>query len=229
MDGNTLADYLTLFQTYPMLFLNPDKEGYVILLKEDEILEVEALVAQRLRRKKLPIEWAKVGIVYRGREGLILRDAVHFPNGFRHTYIRFVNVESIPGVAVLPLHQGNVLLVRLFHHATRNWHLQIPRRYGVKSLSAQENAHRMLIDELGLVASHFISLGQIQPGAGLSVDHDELFLAQIETSEIFFASTTLSEHFFVSLVEFERLICESTITDGCTIAAYAQAKLQGFC
>ncbi len=229
MDDSTLVDYMTLVQTYPMLFLNPDKEGYVILLEEDEIREVEALVAQRLRRKKLPIEWAKVGIVYRGQEGLILRDAVRFPDGFCHTYIRFVNLESIPGVAVLLLHQGNVLLMRRFHHATRRWHLQIPRRYGVKSLSAQENVHKMLMDELGLVATRLVSLGQVQPGTGLGTDHDKLFLAHIETSEIVPVSTALFEHFSVSLVEFERLICENTITDSFTIAAYAQAKLHGFC
>ena len=120
---STLAEYLAFAKAHPARFVNPSQGGFTILLREDEIREVEAFMAQKLQAKEMPTEWSRVGIVYQDQYGMILRDAVRFPGGALGTYIRFIgNVEGYPGAIVLPLFQKQVLLVRRFRHATRTWH-----------------------------------------------------------------------------------------------------------
>lgn len=134
---STLADYLAFAKAHPKLFANPSEGGITILLSEEEIQEAEAQMVQWLESKGMPTEWARVGIVYRDQYALILRDAVRFPGGFLGTYIRFVGEEDDPpGVIVLPVYQGQVLLIRHFRHATRSWHTEIPRGFGKKGLSS---------------------------------------------------------------------------------------------
>src|SRR5438552_18213950 len=137
---STLADYLAFAKAHPGLFVNPPQGGITILLDEDEIREAEKQEAQRLEAQVMPAEWAKVGIVYRDQYVLLLRDAVRFPDGSLGTYIRSVEEdEHAPGVVVLPLHQGQVLLIRHFRHEKRDWQLEIPQGFGIPDLSSEES------------------------------------------------------------------------------------------
>src|SRR5438876_4538335 len=136
---NNLGEYLAYASAHPKQFVNPPKGGFTILLGEDEIHEVETSMARKLEDKRLPAEWACVGIVYQDQYGMILRDAVRFPGGALGTYIRFISgVDSTPTTVVLPFSQGQMLLVRRFRHATRTWHLEIPRGFGTKDISAED-------------------------------------------------------------------------------------------
>jgi ADP-ribose pyrophosphatase len=155
--------------------------GFTILFKEEEIQEVETFMSQKLKAKGLPTEWSRVGIVYQDQYGMILRDAVRFPGGALGTYIRFIgNVESGPSAIVLPIYRGQVLLVRRFRHATRTWHLEIPIRLGVKSLSGEENARREIVEELGATISRLVSIGTLKTGPGMTESPADLFYAEIE-------------------------------------------------
>lgn len=125
------ADYLALVRARPELFRNPEGAAFVILLDEAEIRQAEAHVAGLLAKVGAPKEWAEVGIAFRDQYVLLLRDAVRFADGSLGTYIRMVAPEnSFQGVAILPVWQRQVLLIRHFRHATRAWHLEVPRGFG---------------------------------------------------------------------------------------------------
>jgi ADP-ribose pyrophosphatase len=225
---STLVEYLAFAKAHPALFVNPPEGGITILLDEYEIREVEAQMARWLESKGMPAEWARVGIAYQDQYARILRDAVRFPGGFLGTYIRFVGEEDDPpGVIVLPFYHGQVLLIRHFRHATRTWHIEIPRGFGKKGLSSEENARRELGEEIGATISRLVSLGPMYPDAAASTECDALYFAEVASYGKVEEEEAITEILPTSVVEFERMIRENEITDGFTLAAYARAKAKG--
>ncbi len=221
---STRADYFAFAKAHPAQFVNPPEGGFAILLGEDEIREAEAYMVRKLEAKGLPAEWARVGIVYQDQYGMILRDAVRFPGGALGTYIRFIGgADGAPTTIVLPFYQGQVLLVRRFRHATRTWHLEIPRGFGTKDLSAEDNARSELAKEIGASVSHLVSLGPLNT----EPESVELFSAEIASYGEPNAHEGIAEVLLVTVPGLERLIREGQITEAFTIMAYTQAKLHG--
>lgn len=219
-------EYFAFVRRHPEMFVNPPK-GFTILLEEDEIQEIEDSMAHQLEEKGMPAEWAQVGIVFQDQYGMILRDAVRFPDGSPGTYIRFVSENDGVGTVMLPQHQGQILLIRHFRHATRKWHLEAPRGFGMPGLASEENARRELEEEIGAKALQLVPLGPIYPDTGMDASLVELFYAQIEAHGPLDTVEGITELLAVSVADFEAMIRENTITDGFTIAAYARAKLRG--
>jgi ADP-ribose pyrophosphatase len=223
-----LEEYLAFAKAHPALFENPSAEGITILLDEAEIQQVEAQVAQWLEAKGKPTDSAQVGIICQDQYIRYLRDAVLFPGGSMGVYSRLVDPENaVPGVIVLPIYQEQVLLIRHFRHATRAWHLEIPRGFGTKGLTSEENAERELEEEIGAKPSRLISLGQIYPNSGMTSECDELFFAEIESYGKVEIEEAITDLLPTPVSEFERMIRDNEIADGFTLAAYARAKLQG--
>lgn len=223
---STLEDYFAFAETHPALFVNPPGAGFTILLEKEKILEAEAQIAQWLNAKGLPIEWAQVGIAFQDQYTMILRDAVRFPNGRLGTYIRIVG-DGIPGVIVLPIYRDEVLLIRHFRHATRTWHLEIPRGFGEKDFSSEDNACRELKEEIGANVTRLVSLGRVYPDTGGLSEYNDFFYAEVDAYGEVEADEAIVELLPTALSEFERMIRENKITDGFTLTAYALAKAQG--
>jgi len=223
---STLEDYFAFAKTHPTLFVNPPGAGFTILLDEAEIREAESQMAQWLKEKGLPTNWAQVGIAFQDQYTMILRDAVRFPNGALGTYIRMVG-DGTPGVIVLPIYRDQVLLIRHFRHATRIWHIEIPRGFGKKGLSSEENARRELREEIGATIARLVSLGRVYPDTGALSEYNDFFYAEVESYGEIEADEAIVELLPTSLSEFERMIRENEMTDGFTLTAYALAKAQG--
>ena len=222
-----IKEYLTFAEAHPAMFKNPPPNGYVIILDENEIRTIEDQITQELLAKGLPARWGQIGIVYEDQYLLILRDVVRFPNGEINTYIRIIEKEDkVPGVAILPIYNQKVILVRHFRHATREWHLEIPRGFGEKGLSSEENASRELAEETGAIATRLIYLGLIHSDTGLSSEGVKLFYAETTAIGQPEAYEAISELLPVDFSEFERLVREGEITDSFTIVAYTRAKLR---
>ncbi len=218
------ADYFAFAKAHPEQFVNPPEGGFTVLLEDGEIREAEASMVRKLEAEGLPSDWARVGIVYQDQYGMILRDAVRFPGGALGTYIRFISgVDSTPTTVVLPFYQGKALLVRRFRHATRTWHMEIPRGFGTKNISAEDNARSELAKEIGASVSRLVSLGPL----GSDLESTELFYAEITSYGEPNAHEGITEVVSVTIPELERLIREGQITEAFTIMAYTQAKLQG--
>ncbi|HKV59816.1 MAG TPA: NUDIX hydrolase [Ktedonobacteraceae bacterium] len=224
---STLADYLSFARIHPELFVNPPDGGFTILLNEHEIRAAESHVARQLEASGKPTEWASVGIVYQDQYVMALRDAVRFPDGSLGTYIRFVNqYPDILGIAILPRYQEQILLIRHFRHATRSWHLEIPRGFGIGVFS-EENARRELKEEIEATAARLLSLGLTYPDTGMSSSRVALFYAEIESFGQPEAAEAITNLLPTPLLDFERMIRENEITDGFALAAYARAKALG--
>lgn len=221
-----LERYLAMAKEHPELFVNPPGPIITILLGEDEIRQAEAEIAQRLAERGQPTEWAQVGVAYEDQYLLILRDAVRFPNGSLGTYIRAVN-PGASGVVILPVWSGHVVLLRHFRHGTRSWHWEIPRGFGEKGLSNEDNAMRELAEEIGGTATRLVQLGPVHPDTDASGPPDEIFYAEIESYGQPDGHEAIAELKAVPIEEFQRMVGDGEITEGYTLAAYARAKAKG--
>lgn len=219
-------EYFSWVKKYPALFVNPPGAGFHILLDDVDIQEVEKQAAQLLEAKGMPTQWAQVGVAHQDQYITLLRDAVRFPNGRLGTYIRTVG-DGTPGVIVFPVYQRHILLIRHFRHATRTWHLEIPRGFGEKGLSSEENARRELEEEIGATISRLISLGHVYPDAGATSGHNDFFYAEVTCYGNVDTNEAITELQRVSVEEFERMIRENEINDGFTLAAYGLVKTRG--
>jgi ADP-ribose pyrophosphatase len=218
------TDYRDIVRGQPDLFANPPGAAFEILLDEDEIQQVEAHIAGRLVASGGSAEWARVGVVFRDQYLLLLRDAVRSSDGSLGTYIRFVpHQPERPGVVTLPIWQGRVLLIRHFRHATRSWHLEIPRGFGI-STDTEESALHELREEIGAVVSRLVALGEIYPDAGASAQRVALFLAEVASYGEADHQEGITEILPTPIADFERMIAGGELADGFLLAAYARAK-----
>jgi len=227
-----LNRYLEYARSHADQFVNPPDGLITILLEPEQIAEVEAYMEQRLLAGGMPEEqarcWSRVGIAHQDQYTFLLRDAVRFGDGSLGTYIRFVSPDNgAPGVIVLPIYQGNVVLVRHFRHAMRQWRIELPRGFGEKGLSNEENARRELKEEIDAEVERIISLGMSEPDGGMSAQSDALFFAELKSIGAPSAADGISAILLTPLPEFERLIADGTIVDGFTLSAYARAKARG--
>jgi ADP-ribose pyrophosphatase len=225
---SNLADYLAFIEAHPDLFVNPTHGGITLILNKADIQAVEAQMAQKLEAAGKPAAWAQVGIIVQDQYVTMLRDAVCFPDGTTGTYFRFIRTKDTPpGVIVLPVYHNRILLIRHFRHSTRRWHLEIPRGYGDRNFSNQNNALRELKEEIGASVSRLVSLGQLHPNTGTSMDCDELYYADVEAYGIGDTHEAIDAILPTSVAAFEQMIGNNEITDGFTIAAYTRAKIHG--
>ena len=221
-------DYLTFAKAHPGLFFNPPQDGITILLDEDEIREAERQEAQRLEAQGLPTEWAKVGFAYRDQYVLILRDAVRFPDGSLGTCIRSVDEdEHAPGVVVLPLHQGQVLLIRHFRHEKRGWQLEIPQGFGMPGLSSEESIRIELKEEIDATISRLVPLGQVHLDTHSGANRVEVFFTEIDSYGEVDLQEGITELLPTPVSELERMIRENEIDNVFLLVTYARAKLYG--
>jgi len=216
--------YFALVSSRPDMFRNPPGAGFEILLGEADIREAEQAVAQKLEDFGAPAEWAEVGVAFRDQYVTLLRDAVRFADGSLGTYIRMVEPEgSFPGVVVLPVWHGKVLLIRHFRHATRAWHLEIPRGFG-SSADAAQSARTELTEEIGASAVTLTQLGEVYPDAGADSGKVGIFYADVESYGQPDAHEGITEIVPTPIPDFERMIRDGELTDGYLLSAYGLAK-----
>ncbi len=217
-------DYFALVKARPEMFRNPTGAGFEILLDEAEIRLAEERTAERLRKAGVPTEWARVGVVFRDQYVLILRDAVRYTDGSVGTYIRMV-APFIPGVVILPVWQRQVLLIRHFRHATRSWHLEIPRGFGLDA-DARKSAQQELQEEIGASGIRLTELGEIYPDTGTSDLKVALFYADVASYGKPEMLEAITDIFPISITALERMIGDGELNDGFLLAAYARARIK---
>ena len=216
--------YFALVSAHPELFRNPPGAGIEILLDRPEIERAETSEADQLERVGAPVEWAEVGVAFRDQYLFLVRDAVRFADGSLGTYIRAVDPDGgFPGVVVLPVWQGKVLLVRHFRHATRAWHLEIPRGFGICADST-ESAKIELAEEIGAAEIELIRLGQAYPDASAESSTVDCFYAKVGSYGRPDGHEPIAEILPTPVTEFERMIRDRELTDGFLLMTYGLAK-----
>lgn len=226
-----LRKYMEIVDEHPELFENKGEGAIEIFTDPDRIQKEESKLKKELRETNLPESWADMGVLIDDPYFLVVRDLVKFPNGKMGGYMRFINreesLEGCQAVAILPVYDGKVVVLRNFRHATRNWELEIPRGFGEKGISAEENARKELLEETGLNANKLIQIGVLHTDTAARSSSVSIFYAEVTESNAPRLETNeaISDKIFLTSAEFEDMIKKRKITDGFTISAYSMAKI----
>ena len=108
-------------------------------------------------------------------------------------------------------------------HATRAWHLELPRGFGTDH-DAKESARHELIEEIDASDVQLVNLGEAYPDTGIGSSRVAFFYASIGSfgqPEVLEAITDILP---TPVAEFERMIRDGELTDGYLLAAYGLAK-----
>jgi ADP-ribose pyrophosphatase len=220
-----LTRYEELRKQAPELFVNPPDGVIEIVTDPADVLAAESTMRDRLVDRGLPASWSETGVVFEDQYTVIVRDAVRLPDGTLGTHVRSLAPAGIPGVVILPVMAGHVVLVRHFRHSTRGWHLELPRGFGSPGSTPEDDARRELLEEIGAEATALVDLGRIHPDTGMSSSSVCLFLAEVDAIGEPEAEEGISAIEMVTTERFEELIRDGQITDGFSINAYARARL----
>ncbi len=219
--------YREIREGFPELFVNPDGAPIEILTDPADVAEAEKTAAAMLTDCGLSPEWSTTGVVYQDPYQILLRDPVRMPAGLG-TYVRSISPGNAAGVVVLPRYRDEVVLLRHFRHATREWHLELPRGYGTAGAEVDDDARRELREEIGVPATRLEPLGIMYPDNGSAGTPVGLFYAEVSEEPRY---PELGEGIDairrVSVGELAGLIADGTVNDGYTIAACTRAALRG--
>ncbi len=224
-------DYSLLKEKNPAIFTNHNAP-FRIIFDPAEIETWQEARKKALQQQGLPETWADIGVILDDRYIVVLRDLVEFPGGFCNGYLRIFNRAGLEkgasGVAVLPVKDGLIGILRQFRHATREWHWEIPRGFGESGLSAEENAAKEVKEEIHGEIEELIDLGRYHNNTGMEGHFVNLFLVKIEIVGEVEKSEGIESLQWVSVNKFEDMVANGEITDGFSIAAYTRAKLKRF-
>jgi ADP-ribose diphosphatase len=222
--------YDDLRESFPELFANPPGAAFEILTDPADVATAEQTRSAELARVGLPPMTAETGVVFMDPYLMVVRDAVRTRSGAYGTYGRMISPGNAPGVVVLPRTPDGVVLVNHFRHATRSWHLELPRGFGTPGgENAADDAARELREEIGVDAGVLHDLGVLYPDTGATSTPVRLFLAEVtDTPMPAGADEGIDAIRIVTPDELGTLIGSGEINDGFTIAAYTRAVLRGF-
>lgn len=201
--------YLKLAQERPGLFTAEELE---VVLDEKAVWEFEEETGR------------EVGIVYESPWRYMLVDLVRNPAGKLFAYERVVPVKT-GGVAVLPVYQDDIVLIRSYRHSVQRWCWEIPRGFG-SGTSVFQNVVKELFEETGIEtpAENLVHLGKVDPDSGLTADQVDVFLAEIQEFNISLAekedTESISHVRIFPTEEVIRMIASGEITDCFTLSAF---------
>lgn len=157
-------------------------------------------------------------------------DQVRFPNGATGFYNRIVESGGKPGVAILPIRDETIGLLRQYRYPVHATLWEIPRGFGEIGVP-EKDAIRELEEETGIVVGFedLQALGVLHPNSGLLDSEVHLFAAKCrlpaeETTPPQGGEERLTWLRFSAALE---AIGTGEIRDSFTISAVTRAMLQG--
>src|SRR5215510_539873 len=133
------------------------------------------------RQPAAPVRRLHENLVYRNQFAAIYDDPVAFPDGSPGTFLRIVESDGKPGVAMLALCGGQIALVRTYRYALRLWEWSVPRGFAHGD-DADGSAQAELEEELGERPNELISIGTVTPNSSLLASEVKLYLALYSTT-----------------------------------------------
>jgi ADP-ribose pyrophosphatase len=216
-------------ESHPELFRNPVGPGVVRIIRDrDSFLRGQAALYRLANSLGKPEVFYDLGVVSEDDWYVVLRDLVEFPNGQPGAYVRFVckrgGFQNAANVAIVPCFGSRVLISRQFIHRDRTWHWQTPRGFGEPGLSAEDNAAKELMEEIGCVARRFqrIDRGTSDCAVFLAVLPMEV---RLPPSLVEFEIDDIE---WITLPELRYRILEGTVTDPETMLAFVFLLENGF-
>ena len=129
--------------------------------------------------------------------------------------------DSIAGVAVLPVRDGRVGLIRVFRHPLGRWSWEAIKGHAEPGEDARNVAARELFEESGfsVAADKFIDLGAIAPEGGVIEGRSRLFVGVLteKAEKVVIPELGHGELVFYSQDEIDNLIERGEIEDASTV------------
>lgn len=166
-------------------------------------------------------------VLHRDDERVVLEDPVVLPDGQQARRLRILGARPEPPVAVLPLLNGDVVLVDQFRHAARTCQWEILKGTGVEGVCDAANAAGQLKDQLGATASEVIGLGRVHLDPAILAEAVMLYAARIDTMGAHTHGAGIRQVRTVAFAEAEQLALTGQITDAVTITLLFRARQAG--
>lgn len=141
---------------------------------------------------------------------------------------KVVGKNLVTGVAILPIVDGQVGLIRMYRPAIRAYSWEIPHGFVEEGESEHSSALRELLEETGLTVElrDFFSLGYITPDAGVLAARVHIYIAEnASVQNEAQKELGLEGLSFFSVERFEEMLMSSEVEDTFTIAAWSKYKL----
>jgi ADP-ribose pyrophosphatase len=200
---------------------------FTIIRDPVKIEEIEEML-QKQGQDESYFDNFEIGIVYEDRYLCIFRDAVVFPNGQMGTYVRCIKREKDPsGVVVLPYSNKKIIILEHFRHATRDWHLEIPRGFGEPGVTNIDNAKRELKEEIQSAVASISFLGDVYTNTGISSELVSFYFAQVTNIGQPEKNEGIRSTLELDVKSMEDWILKGKINDSFTIVAFYLAKGKG--
>lgn len=160
---------------------------------------------------------------FRGRVITLTIDEVTLPNGH---YATLEIIHHPGGAAIVALDdERRVCLLKQYRHAAGEWLWELPAGKLEPGEPPLNTAQRELIEEAGVEAANWSSLGHCTPSPGILTEVVHLYLATgltavssaPESAEVF-------EVHWIGLDEAYRQVLDGTINDAKTAIAIARAR-----
>ena len=220
----SIAQYFELLKRRPELGRNLPDAGIEVLTDLTSIELAREAARQTRESHGQDTSDLRVGVLATDPYMTIMRDAVRFGNGGYGLYNRIFENSS---VAVLPLIDGQPVIIRVFRHGLRQWSLEFPRG-GVETGEIHEQAvRRELKEEIGANALELIDVGEFTPGGSTLAIRSRLYVAQIDEVRALDRAESISEAMTLSVPNLEKMIRDGEIIDGFSISLFARARLRG--
>jgi len=161
--------------------------------------------------------------MFRGRILEVNLEQVRLPNGKAAT----LEIAHHPGgAAVVALDaQGRVCLLRQYRHAAQGWVWELPAGKIDHGEPPIETARRELVEEAGMVAARWVSLGGILSSPGVFTEVVHLYLAT--RLQAVPAAPEEHEVFAVSWVPWQQAVAMAecgVITDGKSVSGLLRCR-----
>jgi len=208
--GNEWTRYIELKQERPEYFEN--SKVYTIEFDSDIIKNFEKKTGK------------KIGVIYESSYNILVVDLVYNQAGKYFTYERLLPAVKSGAVVCVPKIQNRFILLKQYRHTLQNYQYAFPRGYADINCTAEENAKKELMEELGATATNLKCLGTIIPDSGISGGEATFFLCEIDNYAIIPGYEGIEDICIVSSYELTEMISKKEITDGFTLGAYAYLK-----
>lgn len=162
-----------------------------------------------------------IGVAYRSNYNILIVDLVRDGAGRLFPYERLLPASTGTSVVVVPILQGDFILLDQFRHSLRSRQYAFPRGYGEDGLSATENAKKELREELGACALSTRTVGNVIANSGISGDEAAVVLCDISDCEFKPGYEEIAGMLRLSAGKLMRWIAEGQISDGFTLSAWA--------
>ena len=208
-----ITRYLALAAQRPALFTHvPEAE----LILDPAVLEDYAARCNE-----------EIGLIFENPFLSLVVDLIRAPDGTFGRYYRILHPYAYAGSVILPLWQGNIVLLRQFRYGTRQYEIELPRGSAEPAFSPEENAKKELLVEIGGQVRTVVPLGPILRDSAQTPQPAYLFLAHMDGIGAVQREEGIDGYLTLTPEQTISWILDGRIRDSYTIAAVAKARFAG--